>query len=80
MSADFNMGSNNGYTVFEVIRACEEVTGRKIRFEVAGRRPGDPASLVASNDKVRQVLGWQPQRDLVAIIRDAWNWEQNRRY
>ena len=80
VSADFNMGSNNGYTVFEVIRACEEVTGRKIRFEVAGRRPGDPASLVASNEKVRQVLGWQPQRDLTAIIRDAWNWEQKRRF
>lgn len=80
VSEAFNMGSNNGFTVFEIIYECEKVTGKKIKYKVVGRRPGDPASLVASNEKVKKILGWEPQNDISAIIRDAWKWETNKRY
>ncbi len=80
-SAWFNLGSNEGFTVLELIREAERVTGGKIPFEIAPRRPGDPATLIAANKRARQVLGWEPKRsDLATILRDAWNWEQNRRF
>lgn len=79
-SNDFNLGSNKGFTVCEIIRECEKVAGKKMKYSVEGRRPGDPASLVASNEKAKKILGWEPLNDISAIIRDAWNWETNKRY
>ena len=80
-SERFNLGSSEGFTVLELIREAERVTGGKIPFEIAERRPGDPATLIAANGKAREVLGWAPKRsDLATILRDAWNWEQNRRF
>lgn len=80
-SQAFNLGSNEGFTVLEMIRALEEVSGRSVPYEIAGRREGDPAVLVASNEKAKSVLGWQPQNsDIHTILRDAWNWDLNRRY
>ena len=80
-SVQFNLGSSEGFTVLELIREEERVTGGKIPFEISGRRPGDPATLIAANGKARDVLGWEPKRsDLSTILRDAWNWEQNRKY
>lgn len=80
-SAQFNLGSNEGCSVLELIRAAERVTGEKIPYERAARRAGDPAVLIAANEKARLLLGWTPRRsDLAAILRDAWNWEQNRKY
>jgi len=55
------------------------VTGKAINVAVAGRRAGDPPSLVADASKARRVLGWQPRRtDIEGIVRDAWNFEQRR--
>ncbi len=80
-NAQFNLGSSEGFTVLELIREAEDVTGGKIPYEIAERRPGDPATLIAANGKAREVLGWEPKRsDLATILRDAWNWEQHRKY
>lgn len=77
----FNLGSNTGFTVLEMIRALEKVTGREVPYQIAARREGDPASLVASNEKARKLLGWEPVHSgIEEILRDAWNWENNRRY
>ena len=80
-SAQFNLGSSEGFTVLELIREAERVTGGKIPYELAARRPGDPATLIAANEKAREVLGWTPKRSsLSQILKDAWNWEQNRKF
>ena len=80
-SAQFNLGSSEGFTVLELIKEAERVTGGKIPYEIAERRSGDPATLIAANEKAREVLGWTPKRsDLPTILRDAWNWERNRKF
>ncbi|MDD6095571.1 MAG: UDP-glucose 4-epimerase GalE [Clostridia bacterium] len=77
----FNLGSNTGFTVLEMIKALEEVSGLKVPFEPDGRRDGDPASLVASNEKAARLLNWTPKHsDIHKILTDALNWENNRRY
>ncbi len=71
----FNLGSGEGFTNLEVVRACARVTGRKIDVSVGPRRPGDPAVLVASSSLARDNLGWRPQHtDLDTMIGDAWRW------
>lgn len=71
----FNVGCGGGYTVAEVVRAAEKVTGRTIPVRWAARRPGDPPALIASSDRLRQTLGWRPQHDdLEAIVASAWRW------
>jgi UDP-glucose 4-epimerase len=73
----FNIGTGTGSTVDEVVKAVERVTGRPVATVRAPRRPGDPASLVASSDRIRQVLGWTPRiPDLDEIIATAWAWRQ----
>ncbi|MDR0381727.1 MAG: UDP-glucose 4-epimerase GalE [Oscillospiraceae bacterium] len=73
----FNLGNGNGFSVKEVIRAAERVVGRPIPNEIAPRRAGDPAQLVASSEKIRRVLGWNPQRtDIDGIVASAWAWHQ----
>ncbi|MTD91368.1 UDP-glucose 4-epimerase GalE [Corynebacterium hiratae] len=70
----YNLGSGDGYSVKQVIEACREVTGHPIPAELAPRRAGDPATLVASSDKIKSELGWDPSRtDLTTIVTDAWN-------
>jgi UDP-glucose 4-epimerase len=72
-----NLGNGNGFSVFEVIKASERVTGTSVRFEVAGRREGDPATLVASAARAADVLAWQPSYiSLEAIIETAWKWHK----
>jgi UDP-glucose-4-epimerase GalE len=76
----FNVGTGSGHTVMEVIRAVEEVTGKKVPYVVGPRREGDPASLVAAPDKLRGTLGWEPRyTDLRTIVEHAWNFAQKRR-
>ena len=71
----FNLGSNNGYSVKEMLDAAREVTGKEIPAIVAPRRAGDPSSLVASSAKASEVLGWKPEyTDVKKIIETAWNW------
>lgn len=70
----YNLGSGDGYSVRQVIEACRRVTGHPIPAEVAPRRAGDPATLIASSDKIKAELGWNPTRtDLDTIVTDAWN-------
>jgi UDP-glucose 4-epimerase len=68
----YNLGSETGYSVREVIDVCQEVTGYHIPVSAAPRRPGDPAILVASASRIKSDLGWQPRRDLHAMVVDAW--------
>lgn len=76
----FNLGSGKGYSVREIIEAAERVTGRPIPYQVVARRPGDPAVLVASSTKARELLGWHPRHeDLEGIIRSAWRWHSSHR-
>lgn len=71
----FNLGNGKGFSVREVIEAARKVTGRPIPCIESPRRPGDPATLVASSDKIRQELGWTPRfGKLEDIIRTAWEW------
>jgi UDP-glucose 4-epimerase len=73
-SAQFNVGTGQGNTVLEVLRAVEEISGRKVPYKVAPRRDGDSPSLVANSQKLQRTLGWKPVRsDLHQIVRDAWN-------
>lgn len=74
----FNLGSGNGFSVKEVVDVARKVTGHEIPAEIADRRPGDPAVLVASSEKIKKTLGWNPQRtNLEEIIKDAWNFHKN---
>jgi UDP-glucose 4-epimerase len=68
----YNLGSGAGYSNFEVLSACREVTGQDIPARIAGRRPGDPAVLIASSARIGRDLGWRPEQDLHAMVRDAW--------
>ena len=73
-SVALNLGTGTGTTVRELLGAIEEVSNRPFPVEYIGRREGDSHTLVANNDKARDVLGWVPQYDLSQIIRSAWNW------
>lgn len=75
----FNLGSSQGFSVKELIDVAREVTGKEIPAKVGPRRAGDPAVLIASSAKAKEVLGWNPSRtDMKDIIGDAWRWHQNR--
>ena len=76
-SAVYNLGNNQGYSVREVIELAEKVTGKQIPILEADRRPGDPARLIASSEKIKSSLGWRPKyENLETIIKTAWVWHQ----
>jgi UDP-glucose 4-epimerase len=73
----YNLGNGTGFSVQEVVDAVREVTGHELPVVDGDRRPGDPAQLVASSDRIRQDLGWAPKHtDLAGIVRDAWDLAQ----
>lgn len=73
----YNLGNGRGFSVREVIDSARRITGHEIPAVEAPRRPGDPAVLVASSDKIQQELGWTPRHaDLEQIIASAWRWHQ----
>ncbi len=75
----FNLGSGAGFSVLEVVEAVRRVTGHPLPTEVAPRRAGDPAVLVASSAKIRDQLGWVPRKPTVdEMVADAWTFEQTR--
>ncbi len=77
-SGIYNLGNGNGFSVKEVIDISREVTGVDIKAKVEARRPGDPAVLIASAEKAKRELGWNPEyTDLSGIIETAWNWHKN---
>ena len=74
----FNLGNGVGFSVKEVIDTARKVTGHEIPAKVCDRRPGDPARLIASSEKAKQILLWKPEHDsLEEIIETAWNWHKN---
>lgn len=77
-SAIYNLGcGGDGYSVREVIETARAVTGREIPVEVGTRRPGDPAVLIASSERIRKELDWRPAfQDLRVIVESAWTWMQ----
>jgi UDP-glucose 4-epimerase len=73
----FNVGNSRGFSILEVIDAAERITGRKIPRKLGPRRPGDPAVLVASKEKLKRTLGWEASHSsLEEIIQSAWAWKQ----
>jgi UDP-glucose 4-epimerase len=74
----FNLGNGRGYSNLEVVRACADVTGRAVEIAIGPRRAGDPARLVASSDRARASLGWEPAHgELAGIVGDAWRWHSS---
>ena len=62
----------------ELINVCEAVTGKKVPYRMAGRRPGDPARLLASSDRLRSVLGWKPSyTEIAQVVETAWKWHES---
>ena len=73
----FNLGNGEGYSILDIIKATEKVTGKKVKFEYRPRRPGDPARLIGSAEKAEKVLGWKSEfGDIETIIETAWNWHK----
>ncbi len=72
----FNLGSGNGVSVLEAIKAFEKVSGIKLNYEIGPRRPGDVIAIYANNDLARKRLGWDPKYSLDEMMRTAWEWEQ----
>lgn len=73
----YNLGNGEGFSVMEVVEAARKVTGCAIPVKLCPRRPGDPAMLVASYERAKRNIGWQPQYStLEAIIDSAWQWQQ----
>ena len=71
----FNLGTGNGYSVLDMVHAFEKVTGKKVPYRIAPRRPGDLATVYASPDKSAEELGWKAEFDLEDMCRDTWAWQ-----
>jgi UDP-glucose 4-epimerase len=77
----FNLGNGEGFSVKEIISESEKVVGKAIPYKIAPRRPGDPARLVASSKRAKNLLGWQPkQANIEEIIASAWRWHKEHPY
>lgn len=77
----FNLGNGEGFSVHEVIAAAERVTGQEVSYDMVARRPGDPPTLVASGQRARELLGWQPEFSrLDDILASAWDWHTKPAY
>ena len=72
----FNLGTGNGVTVLELIKAFERVSGEKLNYKIGPRRAGDVVAVYANNNKARKELGWETKFDLDAMMDTAWRWEQ----
>ena len=71
----FNLGTGNGYSVLDMVHAFEKVTGKKVPYKIAPRRPGDLATVYASPDKSAEELGWKAEYGLEDMCRDTWAWQ-----
>ena len=76
----FNLGTNAGYSVLEIIEETEKVLGQKVNFSIVKERPGDPPSLIALAHKAKELLGWEPRYNLQDIITSVYAWRNNPRY
>lgn len=73
----FNLGSGNGISVLEAIKAFEKVSGVKLNYQLGPRRSGDVVAIYANYDKAKSLLGWEPTYSLDDMMKTAWQWEQN---
>jgi len=74
----YNLGNGAGFSIMELIESARKITGHPIPHVVGPRRPGDPATLIASSDSIRRELGWKPRYpDLDSILQSAWEWHQS---
>jgi len=81
VTEQFNLGSNDGFTVLEIIKEFEKISGLRVPYKISGRRAGDPAVLVASNKKARELLGWSlTNSSLENILKTALAWEKTKKY
>ncbi|MDA3800477.1 MAG: UDP-glucose 4-epimerase GalE [Kiritimatiellae bacterium] len=77
VTGPFNLGTGTGISVKQIVDACIRVTGKDIPYEMCGRRPGDPAKLIANANKAKTILGWVPKySDVDSIVESAWKWHQ----
>jgi len=72
----FNLGTGNGVTVLEAIKAFEKVSNKKLNYELGGRREGDVVEIYADNEKAKTVLGWIPKYGIEEMMLSAWKWQQ----
>ena len=72
----FNLGTGNGVTVLEAIKAFEKVSGKKLNYVIAPRRPGDVVAIYANNNYAKTSLGWEIKYSLDDMMATAWRWEQ----
>jgi UDP-glucose 4-epimerase len=72
----YNLGTGQGVTVLEVVKAFEKATGQSLNYEIGKRRPGDVEAIYADNRKVKKRLGWKPQYDIEDMMRTAWKWDK----
>ena len=76
-SNEFNLGNGKGFSVREVIESVRKVTNKDFKVVESSRREGDPAVLIGSSDKAKEILGWQPTYDDIdSIVKTAWNWHK----
>ncbi len=76
----FNLGTGDGYSNMQIIKAVEKVTNKKVDYQIVPKREGDPPSLVGSNKKAKDILGWKPEYNTIEnIIETAWNWHKKLR-
>ncbi len=75
-SCAYNLGSETGYSVLEIIRAASKVVGRPIEYDIAPRRAGDPATLIASSAKIKAELHWQPRFGIEDLLASAWRFHE----
>lgn len=75
----FNVGSGQGYSVLELVQCFERVSGIKISYKIAARRPGDVDKAWADTTKIRRILGWKPTKNLDDMVASAWKWERKSR-
>ncbi|MBQ7895093.1 MAG: UDP-glucose 4-epimerase GalE, partial [Oscillospiraceae bacterium] len=71
----FNLGTGTGYSVLDMVKAFEKVSGRPVPYQIVDRRPGDIGTVYASPDKSAQLLGWKAQYNLEDMCRDTWAWQ-----
>lgn len=71
----YNLGTGNGYSVLDMVKAFEKETGRAVAYEIVARRPGDIATCYADSSLAKEELGWQATRNVEDMVRDAWKWQ-----
>jgi len=75
----FNIGTGKGASVKEAIKSFEKASGKKLKYKIIGRRPGDPAAIFTDTNLARKELGWQVEKNFAEIMASAWKWEKNLR-